>query len=86
MIMTLLHLGGPAISAPRMVRRCIGAELQRGLRLLTVGVDLAAEPANTAVVRMRWVAGGAEVEALAAAPMTRCRPPSDNEPILFDVS
>lgn len=33
--------------------------------MLTVGVDLAAEPANTAVVRMRWTAGGAEVQALA---------------------
>jgi len=33
--------------------------------VLTVGVDLAAEPANTAVARMRWTAGGAEVQALA---------------------
>jgi hypothetical protein len=33
--------------------------------MLTVGVDLAAEPANTAVVRMRWAGTGSEVEALA---------------------
>ena len=33
--------------------------------MLTVGVDLAAEPANTAVARVRWVAGRVEVEALA---------------------
>jgi predicted nuclease with RNAse H fold len=32
--------------------------------MLTVGVDLAAEPANTAVVRMRWAVTGADVEAL----------------------
>jgi predicted nuclease with RNAse H fold len=32
--------------------------------VLTVGVDLAAEPANTAVVRIRWAAGAAEVQAL----------------------
>jgi hypothetical protein len=29
--------------------------------VLTVGVDLAAEPVNTAVVRIRWAGGGAQV-------------------------
>jgi hypothetical protein len=33
--------------------------------VLTVGVDLAAEPVNTAVARMRWAGGGAQVQALA---------------------
>jgi len=33
--------------------------------VLTVGVDLAAEPVNTAVARMRWTPGGAQVEAVA---------------------
>jgi phage terminase large subunit-like protein len=32
--------------------------------VLTVGVDLAAEPVNTAVARMSWTADGAEVEEL----------------------
>jgi hypothetical protein len=33
--------------------------------VLTVGVDLAAEAVNTAVARMRWAGGGAQVVALA---------------------
>jgi Protein of unknown function (DUF429) len=33
--------------------------------VLTVGVDLAAEPVNTAVARIRGAAGGAQVQALA---------------------
>lgn len=33
--------------------------------MLTVGVDLAAEAANTAVARILWTVGGAEVQALA---------------------
>jgi predicted nuclease with RNAse H fold len=33
--------------------------------VLTVGVDLAAEPVNTAVARISWTGGGAEVQELA---------------------
>lgn len=32
--------------------------------MLTVGVDLAAEPANTAVARIGWAEAGAEIQAL----------------------
>ena len=32
--------------------------------MLTVGVDLAAEPVNTAVARLAWSGGGAEIQHL----------------------